>query len=313
MRLPPLALLVAPALLAGCSCDPCRNRCSPCDPCTSVSTTVAAMPNPVAAPSAPAGMPTPPPGAPAGGLVVVGGGGGEAQIVLVGPDGKPITLKAGRIAVNGKPGSGENVRIVQKDGQTILLISEGEEGEEHEGRVGPAAPAGAAKAGASEAAAAAAERGYLGFMPVPVRALSSWEKAYFKVKADHGVVVLNVRPGSPADKAGLKNGDVLLKYAGQVVPDTKSLDPSKTEGGEWFSAAFAKIAGTTRPGKEIEVVVERDGKPVTLKATPVDLAAAKKFAGEEEEDEDDEKNEGAEGPEKGEGPEKAPEKAPAPK
>jgi Protease degQ (EC 3.4.21.-) len=149
-------------------------------------------------------------------------------------------------------------------------------------------------------------------MPVPVALLSPEAKAHFKVKADHGVVALNVRPGSPAATAGLANGDVLLKYAGQDVPDTKGLDPTKPESGEAFGAAFAKIAGTTRPGKEIEVVVERDGKPVTLKAVPVDLATAQKFAGEEE-DEDDEKNEGAEGPEKGEGPEKAPEKAPASK
>ena len=160
-------------------------------------------------------------------------------------------------------------------------------------------------------ATAAAERGYIGFQPTPAALLNAKQRTHFNVKADKGVVAVLVRKGSPAEKAGLQNGDVLLKYAGQDVPATKTVDATKPESGKAFSDAFAKIAATTRPGTEMEIVVERDGKPVTLKAIPVDFEGMQKFsAGEDEEDEGDEGNEG---PEKGEGGEKAPEKAPAPK
>jgi S1-C subfamily serine protease len=154
---------------------------------------------------------------------------------------------------------------------------------------------------------AVAERGYIGFTATPAALLNAKQKKHWNVKADKGAVALRVMKGSPADKAGLKNGDLVLQYAGQDIPSTKEIDPSKPESGPAFGQAFAKLAATTRPGVETQIVVERDGKPVTLKVTPLSLMDMQKLrAAAGEEDEEDEGDEGDEGPEHGEAPEKAP-------
>lgn len=73
---------------------------------------------------------------------------------------------------------------------------------------------------------------------------------------DNGAVVRTVVAGSPAEKAGLKVGDVLTKIGDTEVKDAQSA-----------SAAVQ----THKIGDEISVEVTRDGKTVTVKAT---LAAA---------------------------------------
>ncbi|HET6574574.1 MAG TPA: M56 family metallopeptidase [Fimbriiglobus sp.] len=68
---------------------------------------------------------------------------------------------------------------------------------------------------------------------------------------DHGVVVVQVVPGSVADKAGVKKNDVVLSFAGQEIGG----DVSK----------FAGAVEKTKPGQKVEVVVLRKGKKETLK------------------------------------------------
>lgn len=235
--------------------------------------------------------------------------GAEGGVTVVGPDGKKMTLRL-------VPEGTEGARVVLEDGRTILVFGEGKEGGKGEKEEDEKDEDGEGHEGAKPAAPAASDpRGYLGFSPVPIELLSPEARAHAKVTAQHGVVALRVYPGSPAEKAGLKDGDVILQYAGQDVPPTKDLDPSKPEGVEAFTAAFAKVAGTTRPGIEIGIVVERDGKPVTLRATPIDLAAMKKIAAAAgEDDEDDGEDEADEAKEKeGAAKPEAPEKVPAPK
>ena len=67
--------------------------------------------------------------------------------------------------------------------------------------------------------------------------------------------VAAVVPGSPADRAGLKAGDVLVKVAGRDVEAPKS--------------AHAAAAGV-RSGQEVAVVVRRDGREMTLTVTAAD-------------------------------------------
>lgn len=63
-------------------------------------------------------------------------------------------------------------------------------------------------------------RGWLGVYIQPVtRELA--EK--FKLKEDHGALVADVIEGSPAQKAGLKRGDVIVEYNGNTVKDTHDL------------------------------------------------------------------------------------------
>lgn len=74
------------------------------------------------------------------------------------------------------------------------------------------------------------------------------------VDSGTGVAIKTVRPGSPAEVAGLKVGDVLT-----------TLD------GRWTSnAADVYVAATgATPGQAVEVVVLRDGKELKLPVKPV--------------------------------------------
>ncbi|MEW5772250.1 MAG: M48 family metallopeptidase [Thermodesulfobacteriota bacterium] len=76
---------------------------------------------------------------------------------------------------------------------------------------------------------------------------------------DTRYIVVDVFPGSPADKAGIKPGDILLEINGDKVRtgfDATSL----------FQHLLAKHLAR---GPGLEITVERDAKPVTLQATAV--------------------------------------------
>ena len=75
---------------------------------------------------------------------------------------------------------------------------------------------------------------------------------YFKVPEDSGVLVTNVEDDGPAAKAGLKAGDVILKFDGRSIKDTDDLQ-----------RAVAKA----EPGEEVTVTVQREGRPLELKVT----------------------------------------------
>jgi serine protease Do len=74
----------------------------------------------------------------------------------------------------------------------------------------------------------------------------------FKVPDVSGVLVNQVEPDGPADKGGLKQGDVIRTYNGQMVD---SVD------------RFRALVAGTGPGSEITVGILREGKPETLKIT----------------------------------------------
>jgi len=67
-----------------------------------------------------------------------------------------------------------------------------------------------------------------------------------------GVLVLEVSDGGPAEKADVKNGDVITTAAG-----------AKVEG----VAQLVDLISSSAPGKEVTLTVLRDGKSMTLKAT----------------------------------------------
>jgi len=67
--------------------------------------------------------------------------------------------------------------------------------------------------------------------------------------ADHGVVVNSVEPGSPAEVAGLKRGDVITTVNGRPI----------NEGDE-----LVGIVSETEIGKKLKVGLIRDRKPMTL-------------------------------------------------
>ena len=68
-----------------------------------------------------------------------------------------------------------------------------------------------------------------------------------------GVKLSGVRGGSPAEKAGLKGGDVIVEFAGQKIANI-------------YDYTYALDA--VKIGQPVAIVVERDGQPVTITATP---------------------------------------------
>jgi S1-C subfamily serine protease len=67
-----------------------------------------------------------------------------------------------------------------------------------------------------------------------------------------GVLVGGVRAGSPAEKAGLQAGDILVGFAGKTI---RSI--------EEYTAAL----GEANPGDVVELKVDRKGKILLMKAT----------------------------------------------
>ncbi|HHF52961.1 MAG TPA: DegQ family serine endoprotease [candidate division WOR-3 bacterium] len=111
-------------------------------------------------------------------------------------------------------------------------------------------------------------RGYLGVYPQELTA--DLAKAYGLEKPE-GVLIRQVKEGSPADKAGLKDGDVIIKFNGKPVKDLES---------------FRLMVAKTPPGTVVDVVVIREnGVKKTLRVKlgeyPEDQTAAR---GEEEEE-----------------------------
>ena len=84
------------------------------------------------------------------------------------------------------------------------------------------------------------------------------------LKLDHGVQVGRVVPGDPADKAGIKDGDILLEFDGAKIAD-----------GEKFREIVAKAkVGTTVPVKVLRGKETLDLK-VTLTEQPGDMDVAR--------------------------------------
>jgi len=63
-------------------------------------------------------------------------------------------------------------------------------------------------------------RGYLGVLP---QDLSSGLARSFGLADQNGALVGNVNPNTPADKAGIKAGDVIIAFNGQAIADAHSL------------------------------------------------------------------------------------------
>jgi len=67
-----------------------------------------------------------------------------------------------------------------------------------------------------------------------------------------GALVSNVNPGSPAAKAGLQQGDVILKFAGKPVAQLHDLP---------------RLVANTKAGQTAELGIWRNGKEIQLSAT----------------------------------------------
>ena len=89
-------------------------------------------------------------------------------------------------------------------------------------------------------------RGYVGLM---IQDVTSGLAQQFKLKDNHGALVGDVVPKGPADKAGVKSGDVVLEFDGKPVRDSRQ---------------FRLQVARTNPGERVPVKVLRQGDTKTL-------------------------------------------------
>jgi S1-C subfamily serine protease len=95
------------------------------------------------------------------------------------------------------------------------------------------------------------KRGYLGVRTQPVDVSEAARQA-LKREQTHGLLVLWLEEGGPAEKSGLLVGDILVAIGGQAVGDADDL--------------FAALNGDT-VGKSIAAEVLRGGRPETVTIT----------------------------------------------
>jgi serine protease Do len=90
-------------------------------------------------------------------------------------------------------------------------------------------------------------RGWLG---VQIQSLDEDLATGLGLDSKRGVVINDLTNGGPAERAGLKHGDVILKFNGDAVKDADHLQ---------------SLVAAQDPGKPAELGVRRDGKDMTVK------------------------------------------------
>jgi len=93
---------------------------------------------------------------------------------------------------------------------------------------------------------------------VTVQGVSPDMASALGLTAAKGALVSNVEDGSPAAKAGIKQGDVITQYNGKPVADSNQL---------------RNEVSSTTPGSTVSLQVVRDGKTDTVKATLGELSS----------------------------------------
>jgi len=93
-----------------------------------------------------------------------------------------------------------------------------------------------------------ARRGWIG---VRIQSVSADLAEGLKLPAAKGALIASVTPGGPAEAAGIKQGDVVLKFDGRDVTEMRGLP---------------RIVAETPVAKAVDVIVWRKGKQVSLSA-----------------------------------------------
>jgi S1-C subfamily serine protease len=97
------------------------------------------------------------------------------------------------------------------------------------------------------------DQGYLG---VYMQKLTRDVREGLEIDVKKGVLISGVEEDSPADEAGLEDGDVIVEFDGKTVRSPDNLRDMVRE---------------TEPGTEVEIVVVRDGDRKTIELTVGEL------------------------------------------
>ena len=82
--------------------------------------------------------------------------------------------------------------------------------------------------------------------------------------ATDGVVIEEVQPDSPAEKAGLKPSDVIVEFGGEHVRSARQ---------------FGRLVQETPPGRAVKATITRDGQRKDVQITPSESGSASVFRG----------------------------------
>ena len=93
---------------------------------------------------------------------------------------------------------------------------------------------------------------FLGVSTIDVEAVTPAVRERLGIEAESGAFVQQVVPGSGADTAGLRAGDVIVELNGEEIDE---------------AADIARIVQGLRRGQEVELVVDREGERQTITAT----------------------------------------------
>ncbi len=99
-------------------------------------------------------------------------------------------------------------------------------------------------------------RGWLG---IEISNLTPELAEGFGFKGTDGVLVNEVMPGTPAEKAGMKAGDIITEYDGKKVTDMQEL---------------RRVVAMTKPETKVDLTVWREGKDEALTVTIGDQASS---------------------------------------
>jgi len=95
----------------------------------------------------------------------------------------------------------------------------------------------------------AAVRSSVAYLGVEIRDLDNGVARSLDMKSSNGIVISRVVSSSPAAEAGLKAGDIILRYERSNVED---------------SSGFQEMLATASPGDRVKLVVDRGGQVRTF-------------------------------------------------
>jgi Do/DeqQ family serine protease len=91
-----------------------------------------------------------------------------------------------------------------------------------------------------------------GWVGIEVQEITPELAESFKLSATQGALIAGVMRGSPADKAGIKPGDVLIQVTGKPVKDAQ---------------VMLELIAALEPGKTASFGLKREGRDVTVEVT----------------------------------------------
>lgn len=114
------------------------------------------------------------------------------------------------------------------------------------------AASGPARAGAEEERQIVRMRGRGAHLGVVLADVEKDDLARLKLSEERGALIKEVRSGSPAEKAGIREGDVITRYQGELVQSV---------------AHLSRLVRESPPGRSVSLEIVRNGSPQKVTAT----------------------------------------------